>query len=316
MSERPAHRPRTMRVRVGAFELTTRGARRYDWRDPYHVALTLSWLGFFGLFLVSELLLNSVFGLLYWLRPGCVANLPSGSFGMAFFFSIETLATVGYGVMAPVTLYGHAVSAAEIITGTAFTAIATGLTFVRFSRSRPHLLYADRAVVARYNGVPTLMLRIGNARTTPLTQARASLSALLSERTTEGQFYRRAYSLPLIRSEFPIFAITWTLMHPIDESSPLVAYDAERLVGEDARLFLTFSAHDQALGAEVQDTRSYAAKTVLFGQRYVDAVSFDEQGRTSADLTLISETEPDPAYSAPPAKQRLRAVTETAESAG
>jgi inward rectifier potassium channel len=300
MSRRAPRHPRDMPVRIGVFELTSRGARRYDWRDPYHVALTLSWRAFLGLFVVSELLLNALFGVLYWVRPGCIVNLPPGSLSLSFFFSVETLATVGYGVMAPATLYGHIISAIEIITGTGFTAIVTGLTFVRFSRPRSRVLYPDRAVVARYNGVPTLMVRIGNGRTTPLTQARAKLSILLAERSAEGEFYRRVYDLHLVRDEFQIFAITWTLMHPIDDRSPLAGYDADRLAREDGRLFLSVSARDHALCAEVHDTRAYGAADIQFGHRYAEAVRFEPNGRTAADLTRISETEPDPALAAIP----------------
>jgi hypothetical protein len=140
-----------MRVRVGAFEMTKKGALRYDFRDPYHLAVSLSWPGFLLMFVVCELAINILFASLYALQPGSVANAAPGSFADLFFFSLETLATVGYGAMSPATLYGHTVSAVEIISGLAFIAIMTGLTFVRFSRPRAKVLYADKAVVATYN---------------------------------------------------------------------------------------------------------------------------------------------------------------------
>ena len=122
---------------------------------------------------------------------------------MLFFFSIETLATVGYGDMYPATLYGRVVAASEIVCGLAFTAILTGLTFVRFSRPRAKLVFAANPVVAIHNGKPTLMVRIGNGRASVLTDAAAKLNVLLSETTTEGKLFRRVQELRLERAHLP-----------------------------------------------------------------------------------------------------------------
>ena len=205
------------------------GVRRFDLRDPYHVAVSLPWPGFVAAMLVCWLAINLVFALLYDLRPGDVANSASGSFSDMFFFSIETLATVGYGVMAPVTLYGHIVSAVEIVTGMAFTAIVTGLLFVRFSRPKAKIICADDAVVSTHNGRPTLMLRIVNGRVTIMSNANVRLFVLLAEQTQEGQFFRRVHELRLQQSHLPLFIMPWLLMHVIDENSPLHGYDADTL---------------------------------------------------------------------------------------
>ena len=162
-------RDATMHVGAGGVELVKRGASRYDFSDPYHIAIELSWKEFALAFAGLELGINVVFALLYLASPGCIANARPGSFSDAFFFSIETLATVGYGTMAPATLYGHVVSAIEIICGMVFTAIMTGLLFVRFSKPRPRILFADQAVVTSHNCSPTLMVCIANGRMTLLT---------------------------------------------------------------------------------------------------------------------------------------------------
>jgi len=134
-----------------------------------------------------------------------VLNARPGSFADVFFFSIETLATVGYGVMAPATLYGHVVSATEIISGMGFTAIVTGLTFVRFSRPRAKIVYATHPVVTTFNGQPTLMIRIGNGRLSLMTDARARLNALIMQKTDEGSMFRRSHELRLMQDRFPLF---------------------------------------------------------------------------------------------------------------
>jgi inward rectifier potassium channel len=272
-------------------ELSKRGGLRFDLRDPYYLAVSLSWPSFALAFVGLELAINVGFALLYLARPGSIAN--ASSFADAFFFSIETLATVGYGVMSPASLYGHIVSAIEIVSGMAFTAITTGLLFVRFSKARPRILYANRAVVAMFDGHPTLMLRMANGRTSLLTAVSVRLGIMLTERSGQEQFFRRVHDLRLVRSELPIFALTWTLMHKIDENSPLYGYDAEQLAQDDARLFLMIDARDPTLNARIQDMKAYGAADIAFGTRFADTISIDADGRTSADLTRLHLTEPD-----------------------
>ncbi len=289
----------TMSIRPGAYELHKRGAARYDLTDPYHLAVGLSWPGFALLFVGLVLGINTLFAVLYSLQPGSVANAREGAFTDLFFFSLETLATVGYGAMSPATLYGHILSAIEIITGMAFVGIMTGLTFVRFARPKGKILFADKAVVATHNGYPTLMLRIANGRMVTLTDANARLSALLQEESLEGKTFRGVHELTLLRQRVPLFPLTWTLMHRIDESSPLFGRGPNELLREQTRIFLSVEARDPVLAATVYAIRDYGAADIALGHRYADAVSSDSNGRTVADLGLLSQIEPDPHAAAP-----------------
>jgi inward rectifier potassium channel len=281
------------RVRLGSFELQKKGVARFDMRDPYHLAVALTWPQFLAILLAIYLLVNVVFATLFWLIPGSVANARRHNFGDAFFFSIETLATVGYGEMYPTTLYGHVIAATEIVSGLGFTAILTGLTFVRFSRPRPKLIFASNPVVAMHNGKPTLMLRVGNGRLTVLLDAAAKLNVLLSATSSEGKRFRRVQELRLERAHLPAFPLTWTLMHVLDEQSPLHGYDTARAIAAHVQLFVTFEARDPTLAALVHDIRNYAADDIRFGMRYADAVSIAEDGTPVADLTKIGALEPD-----------------------
>jgi len=254
----------------------------------------LSWKEFALAFVGLELGINTVFALLYLASPGCIANARAGSFSDAFFFSIETLATVGYGTMAPATFYGHAVSAVEIVSGLVFTAIMTGLLFVRFSKPRPKILFADQAVVTSHNGPPALMVQIANGRLTLLTNAVVRLVLVLLEEGIEGHRLRRLHDLALSNATLSLFPLTWTVMHEIDEISPLAGYDAERFKERDVRLVLTIEARDHVLGAAIHDMRIYTADEVLFGMHYLEAVTLDDQLRPVADLTRLSLVEPDP----------------------
>ena len=221
--------PKPIAIGRVEFGLSKLGVPRFDMRDPYHLAVSLSWPSFVVALLSCWLAINVVFALLYTASPGDVANAAPGSFADVFFFSVETLATVGYGVMSPASLYGHIVSAAEIVTGMAFTAIVTGLLFVRFSRPKARIISAEDAVVTLHNGRPALMLRIVSGRVTIMSSASVRLFVLLAEETAEGMSMRRIHDLRLQQSHLPLFIMPWTLIHVVDDASPLLGYTAESL---------------------------------------------------------------------------------------
>jgi inward rectifier potassium channel len=288
-------RPRTQRLRVGDFELAKVGVQRFDLRDPYHFALTVSWPWFIVWVFVWYGLINIIFASLYLVNPGSVSNVRPGSLSDAFFFSIETLATVGYGEMAPANTTGHVIASAEIVIGMAFTAIMTGLVFVRFSKPRAKIFYADKAVLTAHNGAPTLMVRIGNGRVNPLTNVQVQLYALVRETSSEGVSAYNLRELSLAWNRAPSFPLLLTLMHTVNDASPLRGLDnAEALAGSQVRLFVSVEARDPALAATVQDLRTYGPEQIAIGMRYVDAVALDAGGRPLADMTKISMIEPAP----------------------
>lgn len=281
------------RLRLGSYEFRERGISRFDLRDPYHLAVALTWRQFLAALLSLYLLVNFVFATLFWLVPGSIANAQPNSFGDAFFFSIETLATVGYGEMYPATVYGRVIAGVEIVCGLAFTAIMTGLTFVRFSRPRAKLIFAANPVVAMHRGKPALMVRVGNGRATVLSDAAAKLNVFFFVMTAEGRPIRRAQELRLERAHIPIFTIFWTLMHVMDEHSPLHGFDAARVSETDARIFVTIEARDPTLATTVHQIRYYGPQDIRFGMRYAELVSAAANGERVADLTQIGLLEPD-----------------------
>ena len=173
-------RVRSTRLLLGGYAITMQGVADFDLRDTYHLIIAISWPRFLLVVVCAHLAINIGFALLFMARPDSIANMPPGSFADAFFFSVETSATVGYGDMHPVTFYGHAVCTAEIFVGIAFTALATGLLFVRFSRPKARIRFAENAVVASHAGQPTLMIRLANGRRGLLYDATAHLALLLS----------------------------------------------------------------------------------------------------------------------------------------
>jgi len=280
------------RIRLGSYEFKKKGVSRFDLRDPYHLAVALTWSQFLASLLAFYLAVNVAFAALFWLAPGSVGHARPGSFLDSFFFSIETVSTVGYGEMYPATLYGHLIASVEIVCGLAFTAILTSLTFVRFSRPRAKLIFAGNPVAAMHNGKPTLMVRIGNGRVGVLAEAVAKLNVFLVDTTAQGMSFRRAHELRLERTRIPIFTNFWTLMHVLDEQSPLHRYDAARAIEADARVFVTIEARDPTLATVVHDARFYAPQDKRFGMRYADAVSAAADGTLVADLELVGALEP------------------------
>ena len=282
-----------MRSRASAVTMEKLGIARFEFSDPYHLAIMLSWPQFFAMLVAIYLGINLLFALLYAAVPGCIANVPPGSLATAFFFSVETLATVGYGVMAPATRYGHIVSTIEILLGMVLTATMTGLFFVRFSKPKSKLILAETAVVTRRDGRPSLMIRIGNGRVNALIDAAARLTMLVLDIGPDGQRLRRAVDLRLMRSDFPYFPMTWTLIHEIDAASPLAGIDADSPVLAELNLMLSVKARDPLLGADVFSVRNYQGGDLAFGMRYVDAVTSSPEGRAVADMRKISQVEPD-----------------------
>ncbi len=282
-------------VSVGNYSLTKKGVSRFDWADPYRIAVDLTWPEFLTGLVGIYVAVISLFAVLYSMVPGSVANARPHVFFDHFFFSLETLATVGYGYMYPATTFGHCVASVEILTGLAFTAILTGLIFVRFSKPRAKFLFADNPVVTTHNGMPTLMLRVGNGRATILAEAHIKISVLVSETSKEGTTFRRTHELALVRSSIPVFPLTWTVMHEINDASPLAGLDAQTYLASDARLFVSFEARDPTLALVVHDLQSYGPDDVMFSAHYVDMISVDTDGNTCADMTKISEVVADTA---------------------
>lgn len=278
---------------IGDYAIKKPGVARFDWRDPYYFAVALSWPRFLLSLIALFASINLGFGLLYLSHPGSLANTHPGSLSDAFFFSIETATTVGYGDMYPLGHYGRIVAGCEMMVGVAFTALTTGLLFVRFSRPKAKIRYARYAVVAVHNGQPTLMIRIANARLSLISNASVHIGLMRISRRADGQRLRQIYELALIRSQLPLFTLIWTLMHGIDMSSPLLGYDAARLIEDDVHLWVSVEGYDTMLATTITDTQAYGPDEILCGMRYAGTVSADAEGHPSADLRELSQVEPD-----------------------
>jgi inward rectifier potassium channel len=279
---------RLRKVPKGDREVNTYGLPKHFWQDLYHHCLTASWPVFFGSIVLVYLLLNTLFALLYLCGSHAIANAEPG-FLSAFFFSVETLATVGYGDMHPQTVYAHLVSSVEMFFGMGSIAVITGLVFARFSRPRARLLFARHPVVASFDGQSTFMIRMANARQNVVIDASAKLRMLRQEITAEGVELRRIHDLPLIRHETPVFSLGWTVMHVVDAASPLYGESAESLSRADSAFILTVQGFDETTSQQMLARQFFSCETVRWQHRYVDVMSVDQEGRHHLDYSKFHD---------------------------
>jgi inward rectifier potassium channel len=276
--------------RSGHREFVKINTRKYDWRDIYHFVLTLTWPQFAGLVLGVYLFINLCFATLYVIGGRCIAELSPGSFYEAFFFSVETLATVGYGHAYPDTLYGHCVATLEIITGLFGLAVMTGLIFVRFSRPTARIQFSKVAVVAPFNGVPTLMIRLANLRNHSMLEAEFRLLFMHSELTKEGEDVRRFYPLRLQFEHLINFPAALTLRHTIDETSPLFGLTPEDLKLTDGRMLASVVCVDPVIQAPVHSQHEYLCEQIAWNHRFAEIYTEDSTGRYTVDYSKFHET--------------------------
>ena len=286
--------PAPVSIRAGNIEFLKLNSAPLEWRDAYHWLLTLTWPRFLLFLLSSYLSLNACFALFYHFGGGHdIAEMRPGSYADAFFFSVETLATVGYGHMYPVTTYGHVVATAEILVGMFLMAVMTGLIFVRFSRPTAHVDFSRTMVVSNFDGVPALQIRVANQRNQPMVEAEFHLMLIRNQWVAEGEVARHFYELPLMIERIILFPAALTLRHLIDERSPLYGCTAESLAREEARFMASVVCVDTVVPAAVQSQRGYRWTDVRFGERFVEIYT-EEANRLVVDYGRLHDTEPVP----------------------
>jgi len=278
-------------VQIGGREvIVAEGMHLSFWADISHRCMTASWPAFIGGAALVFVAFNAVFAFFYWIGNQPIANVPGGAYVDYLYFSIETLSTAGYGDMHPDTHYGHFIATVELFTGIFSMSLMTGLIFARFSRPNARLLFADNPVISNNEGKPTLMIRLANERHNIIGNATARLWLLRNEVSLEGRQFRRFYELPLVRSEHPALALSWTLYHVLDEASPLYGLDANDLNVTDVALSVVVSGYDVVAAQTVHARRMYEHADILFGHRYADILSTAKDGRIKIDYGKFHET--------------------------
>lgn len=281
----PLRRPGVDAVRLGAPpELR---------RDLYFFFLEGGWPRLLISFAFLYMALNVIFAGLFMLEPAGIGGAERVGFDEAFFLSVQTLGTIGYGVLHPRSEWANLVVTAESAVGMLFAALATGTILAKAARPRAAVLFARHAVIAPQDGKPTLMVRVANARGNDVVEASVSMSVVMDAVSAEGRHMRRVRDLKLIRDRQPMFGLTWTIFHVIDESSPLfgVPLDEKSPV---LGMVVTLMGHDGTYGQTIYARNTYDPTQIRIGHQYVDVMGQLPDGRLVIDLVNFHATEPIP----------------------
>lgn len=296
-------------VRDGEFpDVVRMGDPHAPWRDLYHGFLAISWPGFIALLGLIYLSINSAFALAYVLDPNAIANAQPRSFMDAFFFSVQTMASIGYGAMYPQTIYANWLVVMEAFVGLLFVAMATGMSFARFSTPKARILFSHFAVIAPHNGIPTLMFRTANKRRNRILEAQIWATLVRDEITDEGEFFRRFYDLKLNRAHTPLFALSWTAMHSIDPDSPLYGETPESLTVANAELIVILTGIDETMSQSIHARHSFVANEILWNHHFVDILGWTPDRRRSIDFRNFDKVYPLPALDLDPRYSRTSSV--------
>jgi inward rectifier potassium channel len=282
--------------RDGSFNVRRDGLPRLSSLSLYHALLSLTWPRFIGLLVGAYLMVNVVFAVAYAAcGPDALGGTPAaemgGSFLRAFFFSVHTFATIGYGNVVPVGMSANLLVTLETIVGLLGFALGTGVLFARFARPTARIIFSERAVVAPYRGRSGFMFRLVNGRSTQLIEL--DITVLFSRIETRGGKRTRAYDqLKLERTHVVFFPLSWTVVHPIDESSPLFARSQEDLRQCEAELLILLSGVDETFAQTVHTRTSYKADEVVVGARFVNIYKpRAADGSEGIDISRLSEIE-------------------------
>ncbi len=260
------------RNRIGQKIVVRKNLPREYLVDIYHQVLHMKWRYLLLYFFVFFLIVNFIFALLYHLAPDGISN-HSNSFLDSFFFSVQTFSTIGFGSLSPHSLYANILVTIEAMLGLICVALMTGIVFSKFAQAKAKVLFSNDILVSTFQGKPTLMFRVANARTNQIVNAQVHLTLLRDIKTQEGQEFREFTVLKLVKEHTPVFYLSMTVMHVIDETSPLYGISLDMMEKQDLELIVNLSGLDGTFGQTIHSQFSYKKDNIVFGGRFADILS-------------------------------------------
>ena len=279
-----------LNFRNGRLEISGGNAWHSYWQEPYYLLLTVPWWGFFLFTVLSYIATNGIFALGYLVGGDCIANAAPNSFGDKFFFSVQTLTSIGYGSMSPTTIYADVLVTIEALVGIVGIALITGLAFTKFSQPTAKVIFSQVATISQHDGVSTLMFRAANQRHNQIIEAQVRVYLMRDEISLEGEYMRRFHLLKLSRNRTPRFALSWTVMHPIVEDSPLWQATPESLAKTRAMLIVSLSGIDETVCQSIHAPYVYQAQDILWSHRFADIMHQTADGNHYVDYTYFHHT--------------------------
>ena len=293
-SRRRKTKPNQFKInfRHGRFEIPNADNWQAYWREPYYLLLTVPWWGFLLFTVLSYIVINALFAFGFMMGGNCIENANPGSFSDAFFFSVHTLTSIGYGSMYPITIYADTLVTIEALISIIGIALITSLAFTRFSQPTAKVIFSSIATISEQSGIPTLMLRAANQRHNQIIEAQVRVYLMRDEINREGEYMRRFYLLKLIRDRTPRFTLSWTIMHPIDKNSPLWQATPESLAKTRAMIVVSFSGIDETVCQSLHAPHSYSANDILWSHRFADIIHQAPEGHQYIDYTYFHRAIP------------------------
>lgn len=272
-------------------KIIQQGTPEGKYKDLYHNLLKISWTRLFFIYVIFFVIINSFFAFLYMLIPGSISG-KAHDFLSAFFFSVQTFSTVGYGLISPLNLYGNFVVVLEIMTGVISMAVTTGLVFAKFSRPRAKILYSKNMLITKFDGVNVLMFRMANARSNQIISANVELHHIYAVVTPEGESIIRFTPLKLQKNYSPIFALTWSVFHTIDADSPFHGKSIEEIRASKYEFYVILNGNDGTFSQTIFDTHSYRSEDILGNHHFVDILHREDDGTRVINYKNFHETTP------------------------
>lgn len=252
--------------------------------NVYHWLLSTPWRNFYWLVIAIYLLTNLIFASAYFLcGPGAVTNARPNSISDLFFFSVQTMATIGYGQMTPVGVWPNAIVTLEAFFGIIFSALATGLAFARFTRPSAGVKFSKMALVGSHNHQKVIRFRVGNLRTSNIVEAHLNLWLVVDKLNKEGEYYREIIPLTLDRAKTPVFSLSWTAFHALNESSPLFDLIMHPSPNE-WHLLVTFTGYHESFANQVYAKHVYEASHIKHNANFIEIVKTHEDGSKKINL--------------------------------
>ena len=282
------------RINLEEYRATlTRSAIARPENNFYHWLLGTSWASFLLLVIFVYLGTNLLFAFAYLAcGPGAITNTKPGSLIDVFYFSVQTMATIGYGQMTPVGHWPNSIVTFEAFFVIVYSALTTGLAFARFTRPTAGVRFSKVAVVGNHDGTRTLKFRVANDRSSHIVEAQLRLWLIAESMTSEGERYRRSIELALQRSESPVFSLTWTAMHSLDETSALNEYLGNSAIEQQWHLLITFTGYHESLANQVYARHVYLPRDVQQNATFIDIVTVLPDGGRVIDLSNFEKWVP------------------------
>ena len=282
--------------RNGSFNVIREGLNPFSSLSLYHWLLTISWSKFLGFVTGAYVGVNALFAFAFLLCGPDALQSSSGSFAghpfyRAFFFSVDTFATIGYGNIVPVGVTANTLVTIEALVNILGIALATGVIFSRFSQPSARIVYSRNAIVAPYRDGSALEFRIANGRSSQLIEVQIQVILTKLERT-DGSLVRKFYDLSLERHRVVFFALSWTVVHPIDPSSPMWGLTQKDLLAADAEILILLTGTDETLSQTVHSRSSYKADEIVWGAKFANMFMRTEaDGIIGMNLSRIHDIE-------------------------